>query len=104
MFCANTRPVPVAVTDLGEMSPPMLTTSANRPSDAGGRASGAAAEGGVAAGEGISEDAAADVDGAAGAEVAPDGAVGVEQPARVALAHRAATQSRRRGRMTSSSS
>src|SRR4051812_38028155 len=105
MFCAKTRPVPVAITDLGEMSPPMVSAATSRPSAAAGGA------GSLGDGDGVAE--LADVDGVA--ELVDDGAVvvvaataasgfgevAVEQPARDRMRQTATPGSQRRRRTLS---
>src|SRR3712207_4851046 len=91
MFCANTRPLPVAVTDFGEMSPPILLTSTNRRSD--GLRSGAGAEDGLRGGD----DGRIEADAAAGDGIARSGAGAVEQPVRTRPTIRAPTKGRTGG-------
>ncbi len=61
MFCANTRPVPVAITDLGEMSPVIVATCVGVKSRAGSWGA-AATTAGVASGSGrlVFDDASRD--------------------------------------------
>jgi hypothetical protein len=97
MFCANTSPVAVASRDLGEISPPILSTSTSWPRTAGGGVGArdvvvAAWDVGVDEGDGV---AVADDDGAAAVDgTATSGAAVAEQPTSASAAHSAAATRR----------
>src|SRR3954467_15852864 len=66
MFCAKTRPVPVAITDLGEMWRRRVSAATSRPSAAAGGAGSAAAAGPVPLGRGLRVAELGDGDGVLG--------------------------------------